>query len=327
MNSGNTVYDSRNNCNAIIETASNTLIAGCKNTIIPNSVTAIDYEAFSGCTSLTSVIIPNSVTSIHYSSFDGCPGLTSIVVESGNNVYDSRNNCNAIIETASNTLIAGCKNTIIPNSVTSIGDWAFASCSNLKTINCNPTAPPTIFSVTFSNQINIQLKVPEGCKSAYQSAQYWNKFKNIVEIKTIDNLSIVGSFNNWDTENGRIDMTSIADGFMSTLELPTNCEFKLISIDSQGNITWYGGIDETWSGYFLITQNLFGHEIDLIDGSNFRISSGGKFTFIVNCDVSGMKLIVYEGEVFNEASLQVNLPSNATDGRYKDMYVSVASSD
>ena len=271
MESGNNVYDSRNNCNAIIETASNTLIAGCKNTIIPNSVTSIGDWAFYFCTSLTSITIPSSVTSI--------------------------------------------------------GDWAFASCSNLKTINCNPTAPPTIFSVTFSNQNNIQLKVPEGCKSAYQSAQYWNKFKNIVEIKTIDNLSIVGSFNNWDTENGRIDMTSIADGFMSTLELPTNCEFKLISIDSQGNITWYGGIDETWSGYFLITQNLFGHEIDLIDGSNFRISSGGKFTFIVNCDVSGMKLIVYEGEVFNEASLQVNLPSNATDGRYKDMYVSVASSD
>ena len=98
---------------------------------IPNSVTSIGDYAFSGCSGLTSIEIPNSVTSIGLKAFSGCSGLTSIVVESGNSVYDSRNNCNAIIETASNTLLAGFKNTKIPSSVTSIGNCAFFDCSSL----------------------------------------------------------------------------------------------------------------------------------------------------------------------------------------------------
>ena len=134
VESGNTVYDSRENCNAIIEKSSNTLIAGCKNTTIPNSVTSIGKSAFYRCSGLTSVTIPSSVTSIGEYAFRYCSGLTSIKVEDGNLAYDSRNNCNAIIEKSSNTLIAGCKNTTIPNSVTSIGAFAFLNCSGLTSV-------------------------------------------------------------------------------------------------------------------------------------------------------------------------------------------------
>ena len=102
---------------------------GLTSLTIPNSVTDIGYYAFSGCSGLTSLTIPNSVTAIGYLAFQGCSGLTSISVENGNTVYDSRDNCNAIVETANNSLIAGCKNTVIPNSVTSIGDYAFYGCS------------------------------------------------------------------------------------------------------------------------------------------------------------------------------------------------------
>ena len=101
---------------------------------IPNSVTSIGDRAFSGCTSLTSIAIPNSVESIGYEAFRMCYSLTSMVVEPGNTTYDSRENCNAIIEKATNTLIAGCQNTIIPNSVTSIGDNAFADCTSLTSV-------------------------------------------------------------------------------------------------------------------------------------------------------------------------------------------------
>ena len=189
VEAGNTRYDSRDNCNAIIETSSNTLIAGCKNTIIPNNVTSIGHFAFEGCTGLTSVTIPNSVTWIGDYAFSGCLGLTSItipnsvteigggafrectgltsisipnsvteigfnpfgscsglesiIVEAGNTKYDSRDNCNAIIETSSNTLITGCKNTIIPNSVTSIGEYAFSLCTGLTSI----TIPNSVTSI------------------------------------------------------------------------------------------------------------------------------------------------------------------------------------
>lgn len=102
---------------------------------IPNGVTTIDNYAFSGCTGMTSITIPNSVTNFIGSYvFNGCSGLASIHVESGNTIYDSRGDCNAIIETSTNTLKFGCKNTIIPNSVTTIGECAFNSCTGLTSI-------------------------------------------------------------------------------------------------------------------------------------------------------------------------------------------------
>ena len=200
--------------------------SGLTSITIPNSVTSIGGEAFSKCTGLTSITIPNSVTSIGGSAFYQTPeSLTSIVVESGNTKYDSRGNCNAIIETSTNKLIAGCKNTIIPNSVTSIGDyaffgctgltsitipngvtsigeWAFCWCWSLKSITfpnsvtsiggtafqgcyaltsltCGATTPPTLGSVVFaaiSGKSNIPLYVPYGSVAAYEAAAQWNEF-------------------------------------------------------------------------------------------------------------------------------------------------------
>ena len=110
---------------------------------IPNSVTGIGSSAFQSCSGLTNITIPNSVISIGSFAFSGCSGLTSISVDYNNPVYDSRNNCNAIIETKSNTLIAGCMNSVIPNSVTSIGSNAFQSCSGLTNI----TIPNSVTSI------------------------------------------------------------------------------------------------------------------------------------------------------------------------------------
>ena len=110
---------------------------------IPNSVTSIGSGAFYGCSGLTSVSIPNSVTSIDNNAFDYCPGLTSINVDASNPKYDSRDNCNAIIETATNKLITGCKNTVIPNSVTRINDIAFRGCTGLTSV----TIPNSVTSI------------------------------------------------------------------------------------------------------------------------------------------------------------------------------------
>ncbi len=110
---------------------------------ISEGLESIEEGAFYGCKHLPSIAIPNSVTSIGEEVFNYCYDLHSIVVESGNPVYDSRNNCNAIIETASGKLIAGCKATIIPDGVTSIADYAFAGCRALSSI----VIPNTVTSI------------------------------------------------------------------------------------------------------------------------------------------------------------------------------------
>ena len=192
------------------------MIVGCKNSVIPNSVTRIGDCAFYGCTGLTELILPNSVRSIGDIAFTYCSGLEKITVESGNSCYDSRDNCNSIIDTEFNTLIVGCKNSVIPNSVTSIGESAFSGCSGLTELTlpdsvasigdgafiyCSGLSkitslaeiPPVCGSGVFDrvNKTNCELIVPEGSVAAYTRAEVWNEFSSIrgfpgVEVTVAD---------------------------------------------------------------------------------------------------------------------------------------------
>ena len=217
LEGGNMYYDSRNNCNAIIEKKSNTLIAGCKNTIIPSSVTSIGNHAFDGCSSLTSITIPNSVTSIGENAFS-FSGLTSITIP---------NSVTSIGDYAFN----GCKgltSVTIPNSVTSIGGWAFSYCKDLTSITISNSvtsigegafSSPNITSITsyastppiivkncfYYIDKSIPVYVPANSIDAYKVANEWKDFTNIQAI--IDNQSIANAVINKINAIGKVEYT------------------------------------------------------------------------------------------------------------------------
>ena len=162
VNETNSVYDSRDNCNALIETATNTLLKGCKNTTIPNTISIIWEYAFAGCSDMDSITIPNSIESIYSNAFLGCNSLSTIV---------------------------------LPSSVSYIGDAALA-CSGLTSIISKSTTPPTAFyEIDDYLPINsfysywdgvgvdsdIPIYIPLGTTEAYQNASGWNYFTNFIE--------------------------------------------------------------------------------------------------------------------------------------------------
>ena len=234
VSNGNTKYDSRDNCNALIETATNTILRGTSNTVIPNSVTTIERDAF-GETTLKSIVIPEGVTLIgegafydcksletvslpnslecigslafcgskissisipagvkyiYKDAFYGCENLSTITVSNGNTKYDSRDNCNALIETATNTILQGSSSTVIPNSVTAIGAKAFQGSKIAKIVIPNsvtaigeyafqgsniaevviPNSVTAIEAYTFQGSKIAKVVIPESVKKIGQLA-------------------------------------------------------------------------------------------------------------------------------------------------------------
>ena len=150
----NPVYDSRERCNALIETATNVLITGCKNTVIPDNVETIAAWAFGYCTGLTDIVIGSGVTKIEAFAFTNCSNLASIVIS---------------------------------EHVTEIGDAAFAYCSALNNIEVKAVNPPVIYEMTFENvDKSIELIVPTESIEVYRTTEYWREFTNIKGISGIN---------------------------------------------------------------------------------------------------------------------------------------------
>ena len=167
-----------------IESEAFCVCSGLKSITIPNSVTRISTGAFRYCSDLTSVIIPKSVTSIGLGVFEDCDDLASISVEEGNPVYDSRDNSNCIIMTKYNNISYGCKNSVIPNSVTSIGYGAFSRCRRLTSISI-PNSVTSIEEKAFYSCSDLKsITIPNSVTSIGKDAFSWSGVTSVVsEIK------------------------------------------------------------------------------------------------------------------------------------------------
>ena len=175
---------------------------------LPNGLTTIEGGGFR-FSGLRSVTIPSSVTSIDLGIFDYCEDLEQIIIDEANPVYDSRNNCNAVIETSTGLLVEGCNATIIPEGVTSIGNGAFGGCRKLSSVTipstvtyidayaffeCNaiksmisliePGNLMEVMTCAFDgmDRENCVLYVPVGAKDVYSVTGGWRDFKNIIEL-------------------------------------------------------------------------------------------------------------------------------------------------
>ena len=175
---------------------------------LPNSLERIYPLAFQN-SNISSISIPAGVKGIGENAFYGCENLSTITVSNGNTKYDSRDNCNALIETATNTILRGSSSTVIPNSVTTIernafrglkiakivipasvkniGQWAFQDCKSLTTVVCKSKSVIDVSGLLpFDPLPNATLYVPAESIEAYKAANEWSKFSNIQPLPYAD---------------------------------------------------------------------------------------------------------------------------------------------
>ncbi len=194
---GNPVYYSENNC--VIQQSTNTLVVGCKNSVIPEGIVAIGSLAFAQCGLAQLPVIPSSVTSIGERAFVSCGDHGSLVVpETVTDIAPeafiygrfSTLTLPQSMDTIPYRLFGMCQQMgeiTLPETVTTIDRLAFSWCTNLKKIYVYNPVPPTMDTVYYYHSFDrvprsATVYVPQGSLSAYQNAPGWNEFNNIVEM-------------------------------------------------------------------------------------------------------------------------------------------------
>jgi hypothetical protein len=154
--------------------------------VIPHTVTTISQDAFVNCDKLEEVLIPNSVTALYNNPFYSSAKIESVMVEEGNPVYYSENNC--VIHQATNTLVIGCKNSVIPEGIVTIGPFAFGQCG-LTQIPEIPSSVTSIGDHAFlSCNDHGSLVIPETVTHFGQEAFIYGRFSTITVPHTIDTI-------------------------------------------------------------------------------------------------------------------------------------------
>lgn len=182
-----------------------------------SNVKTISAQAFDNCISLKKIEIPASVTSLYNDSFSRCTSLESITVDENNTTFDSRNNCDAIIRTSSNSLIVGCKSTVIPEDVISLGIKAFNGVTGLTAINIPKSVQVINDSAFYSCTGLSEIILGNGIVSIYDNAFPYN------EITPID-VYFRGTQEQWNEL--KIVVTSTAKKWINSVNIHYNYELE-----------------------------------------------------------------------------------------------------
>jgi len=193
---------------------------GLESVTIPQNVTSIYYGAFANCKNLRSVYIPASVTYISNEAFSQNPSLQSLTVASGNTVYKSKGDC--IIQISTDTLIIGCNNSVIPDYITSIGNYAFYG-SGVKRITI-PKNVEHINYYAFNSCANLQnVTFEKGSKLKTISSYAFAHCTAVTSFDIPQNVASVGyyAFSNW-TLAQTINVYGAADQYGADVKLGVN---------------------------------------------------------------------------------------------------------
>ena len=208
---GNPNYDSRDNCNAIIETTSNKLIAGCKSTVIPNTIVTIGSRSFYGCTGLKNVMIPKSVTTIQSEAFAYCPELTSVSI--GDNVIQIGNDAFSNCRKLANLILPYNLSITLPDIMgNNIGYRAFYLCESLDSIVCKAITPPRVadYSCFYPGYYMATLYVPKCSVETYKATEFWSNFINIVGFDSDGDVPQNGTSQKCDTnDDGEVNIADV----------------------------------------------------------------------------------------------------------------------
>ncbi|MBQ8748842.1 MAG: leucine-rich repeat domain-containing protein [Clostridia bacterium] len=231
---------------------------------IPNTVNKIEWHSFNNCVNLASITIPSSVRDIASEVFSGCTNLSSIVVDANNPTYDSRNNCNAIIRTTTNTLIAGCKNTVIPNTVRSIDTDAFNDCDGLESITI-PSSVTRIGEYAFaycSDLVSVTFEENSQLTTISNFAFYNSLSLSAITIPSSVTTIKPSAFAVCGLESIYIDSTTIASGITpnASFQYVTTIYINEEIVDGGASIGSYITSNFTRSatvvdGYYVYTKN------------------------------------------------------------------------
>ena len=331
---GNPIFDSREDCNAIIKTAENELVFGCKSSIIPNSVTSIGIGAFEFCGSLVSIVIPNSVMSIGESAFSFCSSLNSVSISNS-------------LTTIEGGVFSGCSSLIsltIPNNVSYIGRQAICNCESLRDLYCYAeNVPGTENSAFYDTPIEtVTLHVPKRSINAYKAVQPWNHFKEIVAIeeeKTDEEQIIISGakqipycskFNldftdlpelkayvatGYDKAKGTIWLTRVK-------QVPAETGFLLIGDEGKYNVPTIDGVSDVYY------KNMFK---GTLEGTTIYTTDGDYTDYYLSSGASGVGFYKVTNE--NGVSIKANraylpiltdIPANGADGDAEVIKVSAA---